>query len=82
MNRSPSSTPAIWSQTARPRANRDVIRQPIDENILHTLLRSETFRAAYELRGLSDETLLDYPPLQKVSKSFIDAYNETLESLR
>lgn len=65
-----------------PRANRDVIRQPIDENILHTLLRSETFCAAYELRGLSDETLLDYPPLQKVSKSFIDAYNETLESLR
>lgn len=65
-----------------PRANKDVIRQPIDEDILNTLLKSETFRAAYEFRGLNDDNLLDYPPLQKVSKSFIDAYYETLESLK
>lgn len=65
-----------------PRANKDVIRQPIDQDVLNTLLKSETFRAAYELRGLNDDNLLDYPPLQKVSKSFIDAYNETLESLK
>ena len=65
-----------------PRANRDVIRQPVDEQVLSVLSKSETFRAAYELRGLSDDTILDYPPLQKVSKSFIDAYYETLESLR
>ena len=60
----------------------DVIRKPVDEDILATLLKSETFREAFEFDGLNEETLMTYPPLLKVSKSFIDAYYETLESLK
>ena len=61
---------------------RDVIRQPLDAQKLSALEKSGIFRAAYDPKGLSDENILEYPPLQFVSDSFITAYRETLESLR
>ena len=60
----------------------DVIRKPVDDEILAVLRKSATFRAAYEFDGLNEDTLMTYPPLLKVSRSFIDAYYETLESLK
>lgn len=60
----------------------DVIRQPLDEKKLEILNRSAIYRAAHDIDGLSDETILDYEPLKFVNKSFVTAYYETLESLK
>lgn len=65
-----------------PRANVDVVGQPLDEEKLAILRKSKIFCQAFEFDGLSDETLMDYPPLQFVQASFVKAYNETLESLK
>lgn len=71
---------AVYDEVERP--NVDVIRQPLDEAKMAVLNKSSLFRAAFELNGLSDENLLDYPPLQFVQNSFVAAYNETLNSLK
>lgn len=65
-----------------PRANVDVISQPLDEAKLAILNKSSIFHKAFDFDGLSDETLMDYPPLQFVQASFVNAYYETLESVK
>ena len=67
---------------SEPRANVDVIQQPLDEAKLAVLKKSKIFCQAFEKNGLSDDTLLDYPPLQFVQASFEKGYTETLESLK
>jgi transaldolase len=67
---------------AEPRSNTDMIHQPLNEKNIEILGKSAVFRAAYETDGLNDGNILSYGPLQFVSDSFINAYYETLKSLK
>ena len=59
-----------------------MISLDLDEEKLAILRKSKIFCQAFEFDGLSDETLMDYPPLKFVQASFEKAYYETLESLK
>ena len=67
---------------AEPRPDDDVIRRPLDQAKLDVLMKSKTFRQAFEFDGLSDADILDYPPLQFVNNSFVNGYTKTLESVK
>lgn len=67
---------------SEPRKIRDVISQPFPGDTLAKLAKSANFRAAYEIDGLNDANILQYPPLLYVNKSFVDAYEQTLASVK
>ncbi|HIT67761.1 MAG TPA: hypothetical protein IAB61_11060 [Candidatus Merdisoma merdipullorum] len=71
---------SVYDEEKRP--CEDVIRKPLDETKVEILKKSKIFRQAFEFEGLNDANIMEYPPLQSVSSSFVNAYYETLESLK
>lgn len=67
---------------SEPRSLFETVNTPIPEDVMKVLTQSTIFTKAYLKDGLTCENLEEYPPLVTVGKSFVDAYEETLASVK
>ncbi len=75
-----SSFPDKWADyDAQEQCYQPMVQEKPPEELISRLKKSETFKKAYELEGMSEEEFDTYGPVTATLKSFIQTYEELKE---